>query len=745
METYKSLNAGAARSMQKNVRIALLILSTVGVLVVIAGMELFSVTDRSISYQTSLENSTDQKTNIRHIFSAIQNAETSQRGFLLTSDPGYLRRFETTREEVHASLARLLDDLGESPEQLSRARKLNDLSGIRMQQLAGVLAENQLSEHAPDGPLGAIIGRGRADAEIRTGIRIQDLVDAMIAFEEQEIRIASRALGERIRFSRTLTILLLVSIALLVTFVVTLGLAYLADSGRIEAELLQAMVAARHASEAKTEFLASMSHEIRTPLTGILGYTELLQEEDLTAQQHNFVEHLQIAGLGLSALVDDILEFSTIEAGEIVLVEEPLSLRTLIANVLSIVSLSAQKKDLELRSEIDPALPETVLGEEPRLRQVLLNLLTNAIKFTREGAVTVRVKLQDGAERGEMIHFEVSDTGIGIAADRQGRLFQRFSQADPSIQHEYGGTGLGLAISKKHVELMGGTIGLDSEEGRGSTLWFRVALPRCETPMAQLSVEGTVGTVAEARILLVEDSAQNRDLVLAILTRQGHHVDVANNGEDAVTATRSHAYDLILMDIQMPRMDGVTATRTIRAMGGPATGVPIIAMTANVLRDQLRSFRKAGFDDHITKPFSKAQLIAKVARWLSSTARRGPRSPSAQGVSMPDGGKELDTLRELMGEPWVRASLVRLKERIDEAIAEATSQAPNREQLKRQAHSLVSDAGQLGFSELSGACSTLEEACSGAAAIGPALGRARRAAGQARNKVDHLLSGTGER
>ncbi len=479
-----------------------------------------------------------------------------------------------------------------------------------------------------------------------------------------------------------------------------------------------------------------MSHEIRTPLTGIL-----YRDESLAPRQRSYVEHLQTAGLGLSALVDDILELSKIEAGEIALVEEPLPLGAMVANVLSIVSLGAQKKGLELRSEIDPALPATVLGDESRLRQVLLNLLTNAIKFTREGSVIVRVAHRGPSDAGEIIHFEVSDTGIGIPADRQCRLFRRFSQADPSIQHEYGGTGLGLAISKRLVELMGGTIGFESEEGHGSTFWFTVLLSKSEAAADQQAREGETEVVSGGRILLVEDSQQNQDLVRAILRQQGHHIDVANNGEEGIVAARSEHYDLILMDIQMPRMDGMTATREIRAREGLAARVPIIAMTANVLPQQIKSFKEAGLDDHIAKPFKKAHLIAKVSQWISVGGRQvGAASGAGASASRHD-EQALDALRELMGDAWVRESLVRLKDRIDEAFPESAPNSPDRELLKRQAHRLVSDAGQLGFCELSRACSALEEACAREVEIDPALGRAQQAAEQVKDAADHLLAG----
>lgn len=742
METEKSFSAPAARGMQRTVRVALLVLSAVGVLAIVAGMEAFNVTERAVDYQRALEHSIQQQAQLRRVSAMLQDAETSQRGFLLTNDVSYLQRFEALKAEAREPLDRLVDVLSDSSVQASRAERLRRLAMERMRQLSSVLADVGLAEHEPVGSSGAIIHRSRAEAGMQTRSRIQGLLEEMIALEEREIRQASAALSERLQFSRNVLIALIAGIVALVTLVMTLGLVYLAHRRRVEAELRMAMAGAREASEAKTQFLASMSHEIRTPLTGILGYTDLLLEESLTPQQRSYVERLQTAGTSLSALIDDILELSKIEAGEVAIVEEPLSLGVLVANVLSIVSLTAQKKNLDLRSEIDPALPPMVLGDEPRLRQVLLNLLTNAIKFTPQGSVIVQVEHEETSAEGEVIRFAVIDTGIGIAADRRSRLFRRFSQADPSIQHEYGGTGLGLAISKRLVELMGGTIGFESEEDRGSTFWFRVILPRSEAPVGHEDTDAAAATAERARILLVEDSPQNQDLVCAILRREGHEVDVANDGEEALVAARGKAYDLILMDIQMPRMDGVTASRKLRGMEGGMVRVPIIAMTANVLPQQLRSFRKASIDDHIAKPFKKAHLIAKVNQWLSAAARQDALADAGSGSGILHDDQALEALRELMGDAWVRASLVRLRERLDEAFAEASGGDVDREELKRHAHRLVSDAGQLGFRELSEACSALEEACASQTPeeLGPALERARRIAERTERAIDQGLS-----
>ncbi len=727
----------SGREMRTNVRIALLMLSAIGLLAVIAGMIAFNVSGKTLSHQSVLQRTFEQRAQIRDVLSKLVIAEASQSNFLLTGDAYYSDRFRSAEQELPGALDRLRALFRGDPDAYARARSLAALASTRMRELADALAKDDTAEPGGAGSAGADMPRGRADAARQTMSRINLLADRMILATERENLEASRAVHERIEFSRLLVLGLLGLIVLLVTVVVALALSYLGQRARVEMELRQAMAMTRQASEAKTQFFASMSHEIRTPLTGILGYTELLLEEDLPPHQRSYVEHLQTAGVGLSTLIDGVLELSKIERRDITIVEEPLSLGVLVANVLSIVSLTAQTKNVRLASEVDPALPATVLGAEKRLRQILLNLLANALKFTREGTVTLRVLHRGSAENGEIIRFEVADTGIGIARDRQDQLFRRFSQAAASTQREYGGTGLGLAISKRLVVLMGGTIGVESEEGQGSTFWFSLPMRKTDAPVVQPGDEHELAPAAAGRILLVEDSPQNQELVCAMLSKQGYHVDVAENGEDGVAAARAHPYDLILMDMQMPRMDGVEATRRIRAEQGAASRLPILAMTANVLPEQRTALRDAGVSDYIAKPFKKAELLAMIDQWISVSADRPATAETEPRTALDD--RSLAALRELMGGEWVRTSLVRLSNRIDEAFGKPASGGPDRARLKHHAHRIVSDAGQLGFIELSRACADLEQACESGEALGPALERARQAAARAQAVFTELL------
>ena len=501
-------------------------------------------------------------------------------------------------------------------------------------------------------------------------------------------------------------------------------------SARVEARTRDAEAATREAeraSLAKTEFLASMSHEIRTPLNAILGFTDLMIGSDrLPPDLLRQAEFVRTSGAALLTIVNDILDFSKVEAGAVALDRQAFDPRALIDSGLCIVRGSAAQKGLAVRAVIDPALPRSLYGDAARLRQVLLNLLNNAIKFTRQGTVTLSVRHVGTTETGERLSFSVADTGIGIARAKQGRLFQRFSQVDGSIERDFGGTGLGLAICKQLVDLMGGEIGVQSEEGLGATFWFALTLPLGASAQRTSRAEGAAVARRAGRLLLVEDNRINQDLARAVLEIGGHAVDVVADGASAIRAVAEGAYDLVLMDVQMPGMDGMTATRHIRALGGTAATIPILAMTANVLPDQVRMFREAGMDDHVGKPFDRAELYRIVEHWLApreadpgdGRLEAGPRASDretdhgAAGRSGDDSSLldriAYDAVIGLIGGGRIAGTLETLAEELDASFAGACETREDRDQLRFEAHHCVSSAGTLGFLALSEAARALE-------------------------------------
>jgi signal transduction histidine kinase/ActR/RegA family two-component response regulator len=386
-------------------------------------------------------------------------------------------------------------------------------------------------------------------------------------------------------------------------------------------ELNTAKVAAESASLAKSAFLANMSHEIRTPMNGILGMAHILRRQGVTPQQADKLDKINTAAEHLLSIINDILDISKIEAGKFHIEEASVSISNLLTNVVSILFDRAKAKGIQLLVEPN-YMPPNLYGDSTRIQQALFNYATNAIKFTDKGTVTFRIlKVEENSE-SVLVRFEVVDTGVGIAPETIPRLFTTFEQADNSITRKYGGTGLGLAITRRLAELMGGEVGIESTPGVGSTFWFTARLKKKdeqEEILKEAAITDPEGLISRLykgrRVLVVDDDPMNREVAMIQLEATGLFVDTAQDGEEAITMAQELIYAVILMDMQMPNVDGLEATRQIRLL--PTNQhTPIIAMTANAFAEDKSRCLEAGMNDFLIKPFDPNLLFATLLKWI---------------------------------------------------------------------------------------------------------------------------------
>ena len=579
---------------------------------------------RSVDLRTrqSVEQSYVRRAHMMRVFSLVQDVETSGRGFAMSGNEGFLEPLWKAKKLLPAEMARLKQDAITAHEQPSFAR-LEFLVNRKLELSAGLITRRRVENLRGGSPASGTGNGRRAMDEIRR---------VLGAWEDRERRELQHRIAAADRADAALTAglaALSAAVATLVGLTVGGAILMMRATARAAADLEQSRDEAETANSAKSAFLAMMSHELRTPLNGVLGMAHALSLSQLDAKQQSYLNVIGASGQTLLMILNDILDLSKIEAGKLEIETVDFNLEELLEGVVALWALPAAEKGVALSLELAKGSPRWVSGDPTRLRQVITNLLSNAVKFTDQGAICLRVQAPDS----RTVVFEVADSGLGIPAKVQARLFSDFSQADSSTSRKFGGTGLGLSISRKLCRLMGGDLTVFSVEGEGSTFRGSARLSAARAPAAIVADQDV--ELPRLRVLAVDDNPANRAVADALLSAMGMQVILAQNGAEALEVLGAEAVDLVFLDINMPVMGGVQALQAIRAGQGGRPDVPVVALTADAMVGDRERYLAHGFDDHLAKPIQPRQL----AHILGQTARRMTVQAVAPGLGASSAGR----------------------------------------------------------------------------------------------------------
>ena len=639
---------------------------------------------RLIEGNKSLLNELQFQNNLRKLASDVIIVESDVRGAVITGQDTHLRNIETNNRMVTQELANLksslLPPIPPEAQQLERlVREKSDFN------------QEILDMHRAN-------GKAAAELLISTnkGMLLRDSILQVISVMQHNRQVQLRTIVGSIESTGKKARLWGFVITVIALIALILSFWYITNQGRQQQRMIQALNESEKRSKdvayMKEQFLANMSHEIRTPMNAILGFTSLLRRTELAHQQREYVQNIHSAGENLLTLVNDILDVSKIEAGMMQLEETRFSLRSMISSVGAMFLEKLKEKNLAFDVHIDKDVPDILVGDAIRLTQILVNLISNAVKFTESGSVAVKAEAVSITENDVRIRFIVSDTGIGIAPAKQKTVFERFQQAEAETSRRFGGTGLGLSIVKQLVEMQQGSIELQSEPGKGSE--FIVELPFRQPDLAQIYSEAMAEQeehvpLQKIRVLIAEDNAMNQHLVRHLMKSWSIEHTIVSNGIEAVEALKNEPYSIVLMDIQMPEMDGYTATSIIRKELG--SDVPVIAMTAHAMVGEKEKCLHLGMNDYVSKPIKETVLynmIARHAQHIPSATTQLVKLEYLEQLS----GNDKDFEREILQQFLVQMphELQQLKDHI---------QSNDFDMIRRVAHSMKSTVGYVGLAE----------------------------------------------